>query len=263
MLSDAFMLFLYKLVPIFLYPLGLTLTLACLGGALWLLYYRRLARVCLAAAVAILWVASTPTVATWAIGALERQYPARTIIDTPAADVAIVLGGAIGQPVPPRVEVDLSDAADRVLHAARLYRAGKVKRVLVSAGNVPWMPAIKPEAELIRDLLIEWGVDASAIELGTKSRTTFENAVEIARMLKAKGFNSALLVTSAVHMPRAMATFRRAGVPVTASTTDVRALDGGETDLLRWLPNARALGATSTAMREWLGSLAYRLRGQL
>jgi uncharacterized SAM-binding protein YcdF (DUF218 family) len=63
-------------------------------------------------------------------------------------------------------------------------------------------------------------------------------------------------------MPRAIATFRRAGVPVTASSTDVQVVDG-EQDPLRWLPNAGALGGTTTAMREWLGFLAYRLRGYL
>jgi uncharacterized SAM-binding protein YcdF (DUF218 family) len=263
MLSDVFLLYLTKLVTIFLYPLGLTLSLALVGLVLWLLYYRRAARACLGAALAILWVASTPVVANWAIGSLERQYPAKTMADTPAADVAIVLGGIIGQPLPPRVAPDLSDASDRVLHAAQLYRAGKVKRVLVSAGNIPWIPSVKPEAQLIRDLLIEWGVDAGAIQIGTESRTTFENAMEIQRMLKAKGFTSALLVTSAVHMPRAMAAFRRAGVPVIASTTDVQIVDSEQSDPLLWLPNAGALGATTIAMREWLGFVAYRLRGQL
>jgi uncharacterized SAM-binding protein YcdF (DUF218 family) len=120
-----------------------------------------------------------------------------------------------------------------------------------------------PEAKLIRDLLVEWGVAADAIELGTESRNTFENAVEIQRMLKARGFTSALLVTSATHMPRAMATFRRAGVPVIASTTDVQAVDGDRADPLRWLPNAGALAATTNAMKEWMGYLVYRARGYL
>jgi uncharacterized SAM-binding protein YcdF (DUF218 family) len=263
MLSDVFLLFLSKLLPIFVYPLGLTLSLALVGVVLSLLYYRRLARLCLGAAVAILWIASTPVVASRAIASLERQYPPRTMAATPAADVAIVLGGAIRQPLPPRVAPDLTDASDRILHAVKLYRAGKVRRILVSAGNIPCTPAAKPEAELIKDMLVEWGVDADAIELGTESRTTFENAMEVQRMLKAKGFMSALLVTSAVHMPRAIATFRRAGVPVTASSTDVQVVDGEQDDPLRWLPNAGALGGTTTAMREWLGFLAYRLRGYL
>jgi uncharacterized SAM-binding protein YcdF (DUF218 family) len=263
MLPDQLLLFLSKLLPIFVLPLGLTLSLAVVGALLWLLYYRRLARLFLGAALAILWICSTPVVANWATASLEQQYPPRTMAETPAADVAVVLGGVLGQPEPPRVAVELTDTSDRVLHATRLYRAGKVKRILVSAGNIPWTPAIKPEAELIRELLIEWGVPADAIEVGTESRNTFENALEIQRMLKSKGFRSALLVTSATHMPRAMATFRHARVPVMASTTDVSVVDSVHADPLRWLPNAGALAATTTAMREWLGYLAYRVRGYL
>ena len=263
MLPDVFLLFLSKLLPIFVLPLGLTLSLAVLGVVLWLLYYRRLARLCFGTALTILWVCSTPVVANKAMASLEAQYPPRTMADMPAADVAIVLGGVIGQPEPPRVALDLTEASDRVLHAARLYRAGKVKRILVSAGNIPWAPAMRPEAELVRDLLVEWGVAANAIEIGTESRNTFENALEIRRMIKSKGFTSALLVTLATHMPRAMAIFKRAGVPVIASTTDVNVVDGAHTDPFRWLPNAGALLMTTTAMREWIGYLAYRARGYL
>jgi uncharacterized SAM-binding protein YcdF (DUF218 family) len=82
-------------------------------------------------------------------------------------------------------------------------------------------------------------------------------------MLKARGFTSALLVTSGTHMPRAMATFRRAGVPVVASTTDVHVVDADYTDPFRWLPNVDALKMTTTAMREWLGYVVDRARGYL
>jgi uncharacterized SAM-binding protein YcdF (DUF218 family) len=88
------------------------------------------------AAFLVLWACSTPVVANWAYATLERQYPAMTMAETPQADVAIVLGGVRRQPSQPRVEVDLADAADRVLHASRLYWVGQVKRILVAAGNI-------------------------------------------------------------------------------------------------------------------------------
>ena len=159
--------------------------------------------------------------------------------------------------------MDLSGAADRVLHAARLYRGGKVKRILVSAGNLPWERALKPEAELIKELLVEWGVPSEAIEIATASRNTYENAREIEHMWKARGFKSALLVTSAIHMPRAIAVFRRVDLPVIASTADVLVVDGDPRDLFAWLPEASALAATTNALKEWMGILVYRLRGYL
>ena len=93
-----------------------------------------------------------PVSASWLLAQLEAEYPPVAIETLPHADVAIVLGGAIGQPIPPRITPDLSDAADRVLHAARLYRAGNVDRIRVSGGNLPWQTGIKPEAELTGDL---------------------------------------------------------------------------------------------------------------
>jgi len=256
-------LFLSKLLPVFFYPMGLTILLALIAGLFLLLNFRRLALFSIGTATTILWVCSTPVVANLAIATLERQYPPVTIAETPEADVAIVLGGALGQPLRPRVEVDLSGTANRVLHAARLYRAGKVKRILVSAGNIPWAQATKPEAELIKELLVEWGVASEAIEIATASRNTFENALEIERMWKSRKFSSALLVTSASHMPRAMAVFLRAGLPVIASTTDVQAVDGDQAYLFDWLPDASALSTTTTAAREWVGFLAYKIRGYL
>src|SRR5262249_33550853 len=119
--------------------------------------------------------------------------------------------------------------------------------------------SVKPEAELIKDLLTEWGVPSEAIELASQSRNTYENALEIKDMWKREGFQSALLVTSAAHMPRAMATFLRAGLPVAASTADVRIVEAANPFAL--LPDAGALGTATNAMKEWLGLLAYRLRG--
>jgi len=84
-----------------------------------------------------------PVSSNWLLGQLEAEYPPAPIETLPHADVAIVLGGSIGQPLPPRITPDLSDAADRVLYAARLFRAGKVDRILVSGGNLPWQAGVK------------------------------------------------------------------------------------------------------------------------
>ena len=256
-------LFLSKLLPMFFYPLGAAISLAVAGGICVALQLRRLAMSSFVVGLVVLWVSSTPVFASWALGSLERQYPARTMADTPEADVAIVLGGAIGLPLAPRVELDLYDASDRVLHAARLFRAGKIKRVLVTGGNSPWLVAVKPEADFIKSLLIEWGVPAAAIETAGRSRNTYENALEIKEIQQRSGFKSALLVTSAAHMPRAMAIFLKAQLPVVASSADILVVDGAWDPMFRWLPDAAALTMTTNAVKEWIGFWAYRARGYL
>ena len=251
-----------KLVPLAFYPVGTVIILTLLG-IIVTLRRRRLALPLFLVAGLWLWVASTPIFGDWAISTLERQYPAQPIAQTQKSDVAIILGGAVSQPAPPRVDLDLNKSSDRILQAARLYKAGRVKRVLVTGGNVPWRPDIQPEAELIRSLLVDWGVPFGAVVIAGESRNTYENALEIKEMWSKEPFQSALLITSAHHMPRAMAVFKKLGVPVTASATDIEALKGVPASPLRWLPDVHALVMTTMSVKEWIGYWAYRWRGYL
>src|SRR5262249_54446184 len=147
--------------------------------------FRRGSLAMLLVALSWLWVCSTPIVAESLVIRLERRFPPAALTQTPAADVAIVLGGAVGQPIVPRVEIELLDSSSRILHATRLYRSGKVKRILVVGGNLPWEPGVVPESETVRQLLNEWGVPNHAISVAGQSRNTFENALEAAMLRKA------------------------------------------------------------------------------
>jgi uncharacterized SAM-binding protein YcdF (DUF218 family) len=254
-------LFLSKLVPVFVYPLGLAIMLGILSLVLAAFGRRRLAGGLLALILVGLWVASAPAFANWAYAGLEARYKPVPVADLPAADVTIVLGGIAGQPLPPRVTLDLGEPADRVIQAFRLYKAGKTANILVSGGNLPWQTAVAPEAELVGDLLVELGVPREAIALETQSRNTRENATASAEIMKARGWRSALLVTSGAHMPRAMAIFRRAGLEVTPAPTDIRVRYPLYDSVLDFLPSAAALERTSDAIKEWLGIAVYRFRG--
>ena len=250
-------LFLSKLLPIFVYPLGLAIVL----GLFALVRRGRIGRAALAMALVVLWGASMPVSSNWLLGQLEAEYPPVHIETLPHADVAIVLGGSIGQPLPPRVTSDLSDAADRVLYTARLFRAGKVDRILVSGGNLPWQAGVKPESQLVSDLLIEFGVRPGAIVQDDTSRNTHENAVNSAVIMNAQAWRTALLVTSGAHMPRALAAFRRVGLNVIPAATDIRVVYPLYSSLLDFLPDAGALTQTTEAIKEWIGLAAYRVRG--
>lgn len=263
MTDSASTFLLTKIAPLFIYPVGMVIMLTVLGLIAAGFHRHRLAYGVFTTATIWLWVASTPVFANWAIATLEHQYPPQSVEESPRADVAIVLGGAVSQPAPPRVELDLNKSSDRVLKAARLFEAGRVDHVLVTGGNPPGWPDIVPEALLIRSLLIDWGVPAASIEIAGESRNTYENALEIKSMWEKDPFESALLVTSAAHMPRAMAVFEKAGLPVIASTTDIEALKSLPATALSWIPNASALTLTTVAMKEWLGHIAYRARGYI
>lgn len=256
------MLYLSKVLTVLITPLGMCIGLMILGLLLTAARLRRTGLCFLVLGNGLLWIAAMPVTARLALGSLELQYPPVAMSEIRAADVAIVLGGAIGVTVWPRQTVELGEASDRVYHAFELFRAGKVRTILISGGNLPWLTAIEPEAEAIRKLLQSWGVPNEVIVTAGTSRTTAENAREVAALWPTLGRKSALLVTSAAHMPRALASFRKAGVPVTPSSTDIRVTDD-PLDLLDFLPDAGALNATGDAVKERIGYLVYQLRGDL
>ncbi|HTJ59076.1 MAG TPA: YdcF family protein [Devosiaceae bacterium] len=250
-----------KYLTPFLNPLGLGLALGVLAFLLVLFNKRRAGLTLLAITLIGLYGASTPFVAGWLSGMLERQYPPIPIAATPNADVIIVLGGATGPAIPPRQAPDLNEHADRLMHAADLYKAGKAKFILASGGNWRHPSQTHSEADDMRDVLMRFGVPASAILEEGKSRTTEENASFSAEILRQQHLQTALLVTSGIHMPRSVAVFRRYGVAVTPSETDI--IDAGTVDwlVLDWMPAPAALDNTGQALREMFGALYYRLRG--
>ena len=159
-----------------------------------------------------------------------------------------------------RVYPGLGSTSDRVWHAARLYHAGKAPLIIVSGGNTWNKPDMQSGADAMRTLLEALGVPNTAILVEESSRTTHENAVFTAKLAAERGIKRVLLVTAAWHMPRAAATFRRVGlemVPVPLDYTRGRVMPG----ILAILPHASALRSSSFALKEYLGLLAYRLRG--
>ncbi len=253
-------LYLSKLIPLFIYPLGFALLLSILAtGILGL--SAGLARLLLCTAVTVLWVASTPIFSDYLCLTLEGQYPPLAVDATPSADVIVVLGGGVAGPTPPRLTLDLADAADRVLHAARLYRAGKAPVVLISGGTIPWLGSELPEAGAMQTLLQEWGVPSASILLESASRNTHENAVLSQQVLQARGLQRVLLVTSALHMPRALATFQAAGIDALPVATDYTVINRDWRTVIDFLPDADALSRTSDAIKEYIGVAYYRQQG--
>ena len=183
---------------------------------------------------------------------------------SPAADAVLVLVGAMQAARPPgQPHLGFGSAADRVWHAAALYRAGKARWVLVSGGNKPGDEDVVPEAEAMAVVLRALGVPASALRLEGRSRNTRENAqlsLALARQVDAK---RVLLVTSALHMPRALAVFQGvfagSGVTMIPAATDAEALGDEPRGWAAWLPDARSLEWSSRSVKEVLGLAQVRM----
>lgn len=250
-----------KIVAPFVLPLGGALAGLVLAVLLTRLRLRRTAHVLFALCVAGLWAASMPVTARTLAGVLQGIYPPVTVSASPGADAIVLLGGAVQPPVPPRTDVELNAAADRIMHAADLYKAGKAPVIIASGGSWGLGDSAYTEAAAMREVLEKFGVPADAIVLEPKSRNTHENARFTARILKAHRWTSPLLVTSAIHMPRAVASFAAEGVKVIPSATDLIGVGPTSWYILDWLPDAQALSDTSRVLKEVVGFAYYRVRG--
>ena len=248
------MLLLTKILSQMVYPLLVSLLLAAGTGILLWRGRRRSGGLLLIAALSWLWLWSTPAFSDWFRATLEQRYPPAPLEQLPTADAILVLGGLVEAAAPPdRLEPNLGAAADRIWHAARLYRAGKAPRILASGGNLPWSGVEQPESSVMAELLQELGVPAAVILQEPNSRTTRENRDRSLPILRANGVRRILLVTSALHMPRALALFRATDLEVIPAPTDFEIHSPSNAHPLRWLPDAQALADGSRAFKEYLG----------
>lgn len=252
-------LFLSKLLSLFIHPLSLGLLLM-IGGGVGTYWWKRYGLWTLALGILVVWIPATSPVSAWLQGTLEHRFPPRTVEQAPSADAIVALGGALGAPRPPRVYPDLNGASDRVWHAARLYHAGKAPRIIASGGTLPWKDQTFREASSMKELLSSWDVPSDSVLTESTSANTYQNATNTAAIVEARDIDRVLLVTSALHMRRALATFRSAGVNAIPAATDYGVVQGSTT-LLSFIPKTGALQGSTAAIREYVGYVVYDWRG--
>lgn len=259
-----------KLLPLLVYPLGLGLLLQ-LAGLSTGSRQPRLSRILSGSGIALLWLFAMPLTSRQLIWGLEEPASRLTPATIPQADAIVVLGGGLRPALPPRRSVEVAEGGDRLLTGVRLLRSGKAKTLVTSGAQISFTagdPA-PPEALSAKQLAQELGIPGPQILTNATSKTTAEEAQDIGQLAQQRGWKQVLLVTSAFHMPRSLATFRqRSGLTVIPVTCDYllpsRERFGGATAGSRvqdLLPSAEALYLSSLALKEHLGLTLYKLRG--
>ena len=254
-----------KILTPLLQPLGFSLFCLFCGLALRTLRRTAVSRfggALLIFGLAVLYLSSVRPVAMSLMRSLEADYPPIAIDELPESTAIVVLGGGILNPNVPRIEVEFNDHGDRLHFAAKLFKAGKAPRIIISGGNVFTEPGMLSNGEYSTLLLLEWGVDPEAIVVEGESRTTYENARNTARLLDTDS-GPVLLVTSAFHMRRSQALFKAQGLDVVPASTDIQSTKTDVPAILDWIPDAYFLYTTSRAVKEYVGYIVYGLRGWL
>jgi uncharacterized SAM-binding protein YcdF (DUF218 family) len=252
------MLFLAKLLPVFVLPLGLVVALLLIG-----LVRRR--RGPALAALVLLYLSSTGYVGNGLFQLLETRYPQLSLDGVGQADAIVPLGGMLGPARPPGCAsclANLNEANERLEAGIELWRRGKAPYLVFTGGRVPWARQAEPEGVAVARLAQARGVPSDRILVTGEVGNTDDEAHALAALMRARDWHRIILVTSAWHMPRAARLFRRVGVGFIPFPVDYQVDPGVPLTILDFLPRAEALVKTEQALRELYGMAYYRVRGR-
>ena len=241
-------------------PSNLVILMGLLGTALLVTRFARTGRCLVVVSGVLLAVVGLSPLGNALIVPLEQRFPPWQAGQGIPHGI-VILGGAISPDVSAaRDDVALNEAAERLTVVVELARTYPAARIVFSGGSGALIFREDAEAEFAARLLQSFGIARERILLEGRSRNTFENAVYAKEVARPQPAERWLLITSAYHMPRAMGVFRKAGFAAEAYPVDWRTR--GNADM--WRPFATVgdgLRRTDTAIREWVGLVAYWLAG--
>jgi uncharacterized SAM-binding protein YcdF (DUF218 family) len=242
-------------------PTHLAVALVVLAVALLWTRWRSAARpIATIGAVFLFALAFLPLSAIF-VAPLENRFPLpRGDIASPAG--IIVLGGATDEYIEDaRGQVTLTDAGERLTTGAALARRFPQARLVFTGGSASLVGSNLTEANSARRFWTALGVPQERAIYEDRSRNTYENATFTRDLVQPKPGATWLLVTSAMHMPRSMGVFRKAGFTLVAYPTDYRTL-GDSRDFLPSLDASRSMRNLDSAAHERIGLFGYWLTGK-
>lgn len=248
-----------KLISGFLLPLPFGLFWIALGLILLMAHRAyRTRNTCFAVGFFIIALFSFNPMSTVLLNSLQSQYAP---LIHPPSDVTqiVVLGGGVsgGKDYPPNLTLNAASLS-RLVEGVRLLKEiqknNPTAQLILSGGRVFRTPAV---AGKMRNTAVMLGVNQKNTILEDGSQDTHQEAILLQKTLDNKPF---ILVTSAYHMPRAMALFQNLGMhPIAAPTQFL----SHHFDLSWLCINANSLIMSDIALHEYLGILWERFQGYI
>jgi uncharacterized SAM-binding protein YcdF (DUF218 family) len=252
--------FLAKIFWVVVQPLSMVTLLVLAGIVLLALGRKRLGLAANGAALFVLVLCGFTTFGALIIGPLENRFT-RPVTMPSRVDAIIVLGGAtLARVSTARGVAELNEAGDRLTEAVVLARRYPETRIVFSGGAGMLDPG-EAEAATAERFFLAMGIAPERMVLEDQSRNTDENADLTASLLGDTG-GTAMLVTSAFHMPRSVGLFRRVGLDVVPWPTDYRSA-GQEGFGMDFANPINSLDISSIALKEWIGLAVYHWTGRI
>ena len=246
-----------KSLAFILTPSNLLLIIGLLGLLSMLLRWWKSGSFLLTIAVIGLALAGWSPLGPALLMTLEDRFPKQEA--PPTITGIVMLGGAVDIHITEARDSEAwNDQAERITAVAELANKFPNARIILSGGS--GHADATSESSIARQALIAMGISETRLELETKSRNTCENASESAISAKPTPTDTWLLITSASHMPRAVACFRAANFFVLPFPVDYHTR--GREDFRRAQESiAEGLSQVDLAAHEWIGLVTYRLVG--
>ena len=177
-------------------------------------------------------------------------------------NAGILLGGMVSYSADDK-EGFFNNASDRFIQTALLYKEGHLNNIIVAAGSGYITETHFSEAAFIKENLINLGIPSDRIFTDSESRNTLENARNTKRIVdSARIAGPYLLISSAMHLPRAAKVFRKIGIDPVLYPSDFLSRGGGNNFLEDYLlPSSRALNYWENLIKEWIGTVTYAIAG--
>lgn len=247
------MIYLHKILPFFLSPLGIVLFLLFVY-----IFYRK--NFLILISFIILLVSTNTFVSNYLFKKLEYPYIPISIDSINKSDAIVILSGMIHQVGHKNnFKYEWSDP-DRFFGGLELLKKNKSDLLIFTAGQLPWTNNWKPEGLILKDKAIELGIVENKILITENVKNTYEESSAVLKLIP-KG-SSIILVTSAFHMQRSKYLFEKQGFKVNPFPVDFKTSNTKLT-ILDIIPSVEALKKTSIFIRENIGRLYYRIIFQL
>lgn len=245
------------------FPVPVIIDLGLIGLVfLWFTKKQRLGKCVVTLSCLLLVLLSNRYIANALLKSLEDKYPpiqnASSLLKTHNnIKYVIVFSGLLNyNDKLPIISQMSSTMMVRLLEGIRLYKEiPNLKLILSGGGRYPIS-----EAEVMGQIAVTLGVDRNDIMLETKSSKTYDEVILLKEMVKNDGF---ILVTSAAHMPRSVALFRKAGMDPVPAPTDYIVRNDSEYYADSFIPSSKYLVQSHKVFYEYLGFLKEYILGRL
>lgn len=243
--------YLHKLLPLLASPLALVMLLMA-----WGLIQR--SRGPMVAALAVLWVFSTPLVSNALWRAAEGQALRTHVVGLPQADAIVILSGMLLYPPAEDPAIFEWDDPDRFFAGLEALAAAKAPVLVFTGGRLPWEADGLNEGQRLQQTAHRLGIPPEKTLL-TQAVENTEDEAKAVRALLPPEQQRIILVTSAFHMHRAQRLFEAERFVVTPYRVDFK-ISRQRSFILDLFPSADGFWRSSEATREWFGRLYYELK---